>query len=84
MVLEHLEEGRDGNWYIQVRLRDNNVYELEYRDGTPTEHYQTLTVSLEKVTDALIAWADGRTEWKDGFMWTDIGHMFVEQADTNS
>ena len=70
--------------YIQVRLRDNNVYELEYRDATPAERCQTLTVSLQKVTEAFIAWADSRTEWKDGFMWTNIGHMFAEQVCTDS
>jgi hypothetical protein len=58
--------------------------ELEYRDGTPAGHYQTLTVSLQKVTDAFIAWADGSTEGKDGFMWIHIGHMFAEQFGTDS
>ncbi|GAA2142465.1 hypothetical protein GCM10009760_27600 [Kitasatospora kazusensis] len=82
LVLERTEENLEGDWYIQVRLRDNNIYELEYRDGVPAVHYQTLTVSLAKVTDAFIAWADGRTDWKAGFMWTNIGSRFMEQADT--
>ena len=52
--------------------------------GTPAEHCQTLIVSLQKVTDAFVAWADSRTKWKDSFMWTNIGRMFVDQPDTDS
>ncbi|MBM9504567.1 hypothetical protein [Actinacidiphila acididurans] len=45
LILERDDEDLEGNWYIQVRLRDNNTYQLEYRDGTAAHHYQTQTVS---------------------------------------
>ncbi|MFC8723502.1 hypothetical protein [Kitasatospora sp. NPDC057198] len=67
-----------GNWYVQVRLRENGVYELEYRDGVASEHYRTLTVSPARVVDALVGWAGGRTAWRSAFDWSNIGHWFAE------
>ncbi|MGW4804135.1 hypothetical protein [Kitasatospora sp. NPDC004272] len=63
-----------GDWYVRVRLQENGVYELEYRDGVPAEHYRTLTLSLAKVVDALVGWSTGRTAWRAEFDWTAIGH----------
>ncbi|MCD7440576.1 hypothetical protein K4B79_20415 [Streptomyces lincolnensis] len=76
MVLERQNEDREGDWYIQVLLRDNNTYQLEYRDGVAAEHYQTQTVSQEKVLQALLGWAAGRADWREGFMWNNVGHLF--------
>lgn len=67
-------------WYVQVWLRDDNIYQLEFRDGTAAEHYQTRTISQEKVIVALSGWAKGRPDWKDAFMWNNIGASF-ENAD---
>ncbi|MFF9340665.1 hypothetical protein ACF1CG_13090 [Streptomyces sp. NPDC014773] len=76
MVVERVEEGRPGSWYIQVLLRENNTYQLEYRDGVPEQHFQTLTVSQEKVLAALLGWAAAKPSWKDGFGWDNIGEQF--------
>jgi hypothetical protein len=80
MVLERQEEDLEGDWYIQVLFRANNTYQLEYRDGVPAEHYQTQTVSQEKVREALIGWATGKPDWRKGFMWNNIGDMFTPEA----
>ncbi|MER6159740.1 hypothetical protein ABT147_30025 [Streptomyces sp. NPDC001868] len=80
MVLERQAEDLEGDWYIQVLFRDNNTYQLEYRDGVPAEHYQTRTVSQEKVRVALIGWVTGKPDWRDGFMWNNIGDMFTPEA----
>ncbi|MGQ4398851.1 hypothetical protein ACN6K4_002329 [Streptomyces hayashii] len=80
MVLERQEEGVEGDWYIQILLRDNNTYQLEYRDGVPAEHYQTQSVSQEKVLVALIGWATGKPDWREGFMWNNIGDMFTPEV----
>ncbi|WP_432014231.1 hypothetical protein [Streptomyces cucumeris] len=53
MVLELVEEGMEGSWYVQVLLRDDNTYQLEFRDGVAAEHYQTRTTSQEKVLTAI-------------------------------
>lgn len=47
LALERTKE-EPGDWYIQVRMRHGNTFQLEYRDGVPSEHYMTLTISQEK------------------------------------
>ncbi|MEV6687708.1 hypothetical protein AB0N28_20585 [Streptomyces sp. NPDC051130] len=76
LILERVEEDMDGSWYVRVLLCDNNTYQLEFRDGVAAEHYQTRTVSQEKVLTAVLGWASGKTDWKDGFMWNNIGSQF--------
>ena len=79
LILERLDEEREGHWYIQVWFRENNTYRLEYRDGVPAEHYQTQTLSQEKVLRALLGWVADEPAWRESFMWNDIGHMFTSQ-----
>jgi hypothetical protein len=75
LVLERVEE-EPGDWYVQVWLREDNTFQLEYRDGVPAEHYQTRTVSREKVADAMIGWMKRDSTWKDAFQWTNIASLF--------
>ncbi|MFK0284182.1 hypothetical protein ACIQVL_27490 [Streptomyces sp. NPDC090499] len=77
LILERRDEGPEGDWYIQVLFRDDNTYQLEYRDGVATEHYQTLTASQEKAGQALLGWATGQPDWQEGFQWNNIGAMFA-------
>ncbi|MEU0837379.1 hypothetical protein [Streptomyces sp. NPDC005969] len=77
LVLERVEEDIEGSWYVQVLLRDDNTYQLEFRDGIAAEHYQTRTISQEKVLTAMLGWAAGKVDWKDGFMWNNIGSQFA-------
>ncbi|MEV8530196.1 hypothetical protein AB0451_40060 [Streptomyces sp. NPDC052000] len=76
LIVERLDDEVAGDWYVQVWLRDDNTYQLEFRDGTAAEHYQTRTISQEKVIAALNGWAKGRPAWKDAFMWNNIGASF--------
>ncbi|WP_409240596.1 hypothetical protein [Streptomyces sp. PA5.6] len=78
MVLERVDEERErpGSWYIQVLLRENNTFQLEYRDGVAELHYQTQTISQEKVLGALLGWAGAKPGWRDGFMWNNIAEQF--------
>ncbi|MFE5593587.1 hypothetical protein [Streptomyces sp. NPDC056549] len=75
MVLERVDEERPGAWYVQVLLRENNVFQLEYRDGTADRHYQTQTISQEKVLGALLGWAAAKPGWRDAFMWNDLAEQ---------
>ncbi|MFF7074143.1 hypothetical protein [Streptomyces pseudovenezuelae] len=77
LILERQDESQEGSWYIQVLFRETNTYQLEHRDGVPAEHYQTQTVSQEKVLQALLDWAAHKPAWREGFMWTNIGHWFT-------
>ncbi|WP_191134252.1 hypothetical protein [Streptomyces sp. col6] len=76
MVLERVDEERPGSWYIQVLLRENNTYQLEYRDGVAELHYQTQAISQEKALGALLGWAGAKSGWRDGFMWNNIAKQF--------
>ncbi|MFI6967094.1 hypothetical protein [Streptomyces sp. NPDC050255] len=84
VIVERVDNEADGDWYVQVWLRDDNTYQLEFRDGTAAEHYQTRTVSQEKVIAALSGWAKGRPEWKDAFMWNNISTWFLDGAESPS
>jgi hypothetical protein len=77
MVVERVDEDRPGDWYIQVLLRENNTYQLEYRDGVAEQHFQTMTVSQERVLAALLGWATAKQGWQDGFMWNNISEQFA-------
>lgn len=78
VIVERVDDEVDGDWYVQVWLRDDNTYQLEFRDGTAAEHYQTRTISQEKVIAALSGWAEERPGWKDTFMWNNISTMFAD------
>ncbi|MET8292023.1 hypothetical protein ABZV80_43940 [Streptomyces sp. NPDC005132] len=80
VIIERIDDEADGDWYVQVWLRDDNSYQLEFRDGAAAEHYQTRTISQDKVIAALSGWAEGHPEWKDAFMWNNIRSLF-EDAD---
>ena len=60
--------GRD-DVYIQVWQRPDGIYQLEHRAGSPSEHYQTLTVSSGKVFTAFDAWRRGEVGWDTPFTW---------------
>ncbi|MFF7445991.1 MULTISPECIES: hypothetical protein [unclassified Streptomyces] len=76
VIVERVDDEVSGDWYVQVWLRDDNTYQLEFRDGTAAEHYQTRTIAQEKVIVALTGWVKGRPDWKGAFMWNNIGASF--------
>jgi len=84
MVLEPVEDEQPGSWYVQVLLRDNNTYQLEYRDGVAEQHYRTQTISQEKVLGAMLGWAGGKPGWRDGFMWNNLADEFAGDAQAAS
>ena len=77
LIPERVEEDLVGGWYAQALPRDDNTYQLEQRDGTPTEQYQTRTVSQERVLTALLGWTTGAENWKTAFLWNNIGSYFT-------
>jgi hypothetical protein len=74
VILEQF--GSSASHYIQVWRRPDRVYQLEYRAGQPTEHYQSRTDSRDKVASALVGWSRGESAWRDDFEWVSIGHWF--------
>ncbi|WP_431960932.1 hypothetical protein [Actinacidiphila sp. bgisy160] len=71
-----LQCAAEADCYAQVWLRPDGTYQLEYRDRSPSEHYQTRTVSADKVIAAVVGWAAGEVAWRDSFQWnlsTELG-----------
>ncbi|MEV6648670.1 hypothetical protein [Amycolatopsis sp. NPDC051371] len=73
VILEHEKSASGSEHYIQAWLRPEGTYQLEYREGNADNHYQTLTISREKVGDALIGWLDAESTWRESFQWKSIG-----------
>ncbi|MEV6353466.1 hypothetical protein [Streptomyces hydrogenans] len=76
VIVERVGDDGSGDWYVQVLMREDNTFQLEYRDGAPAEHYQTRTVSREKVVAAVLGWVKGEPGWKVSFMWNNIASCF--------
>lgn len=50
--------GRDDDHYAQVYCHDDGSFDLEYRDGSPQQHFSVQGTSDRRLaTDALWAWA---------------------------
>lgn len=62
--------------YIQVWHRPDGLYQLEHRAGSPLEHFQTMTVSADKVHTAFVAWQNDDDGWADSFTWKTISELF--------
>ncbi|MFJ5851073.1 hypothetical protein [Streptomyces sp. NPDC092903] len=82
VIVERVVKEESGDWYVQVLMREDNTFQLEYRDGAPAEHYQTRTVSREKVVTAMLGWVKGETEWKVALMWNNIASSFEDSDDS--
>lgn len=63
-------------WNVQVWLRDDNTWQLDFRDGTAAEHYQARVISQEKVTITLSGRVKRRLDRKKAFLWNSIGASF--------
>lgn len=54
----------------RVQLTLQGVYDVEFRDGAPAEHFRTRTQSLTKAVAILTAWAGAQPGWSEKFDWT--------------
>ncbi|GJF24791.1 hypothetical protein [Streptomyces sp. HO565] len=82
VIVERVTEDEPGDWYVQVLMREDNTFQLEYREGTAAEHYQTRTVSRDKAVAAILGWVKGESGWKDAFMWNNIASCFEDSDDS--
>lgn len=76
VILEREGESGDNVHYAQVWLRPDGSFQLEYREGSASEHYRTRTVSREKVSAALIGWLVNEPSWREKFDWQSIEGFF--------
>lgn len=62
-------DATDRQHYMQVYREDDGTFAIEYRDGAPERHFETLTEDVGQVRDALSGWAAGATGWRDTLPW---------------
>jgi hypothetical protein len=62
-----VDSGRD-HVFAQAR-NDDGTFSLEYRDGSPQQHYAVQGVDLGDVTEALSQWAEGRRDFVTKHSW---------------
>lgn len=62
-----VDSGRD-HIFAQAR-NDNGALTLEYRDGSPQQHYQVQGVDLGDVAEALSQWAENRRHFITKHTW---------------
>jgi hypothetical protein len=62
-----VDSGRDHS-FAQAR-NDNGTLTLEYRDGSPQQHYQVQGVDLGDVVEALSQWAENRRHFIAKHTW---------------
>jgi hypothetical protein len=62
-----VDSGRD-HVFAQAR-NDDGTLTLEYRDGSPQQHYQVQAVDLGDVAEALSQWAENRRHFISRHTW---------------
>ncbi|MEV6325924.1 hypothetical protein AB0M45_32875 [Nocardia sp. NPDC051787] len=58
--------------YIQTYRHGDGSFELEYRDGGPHAHFQTVVASVAEVITAFTGWMDNEPRWRNQFSWTKL------------
>ena len=64
---------RPDGWYIQVgRWKDERLWGLEYREGTPERHFRTEVPTLDGVAEIFHRFAAADYTWQADFSWEKL------------
>lgn len=66
--------------FIQVWLRDDGAYQLEYREGGAEFHYMCLTDDTAVVIDTMWEWAVGDNAWRGAVAWEPFDPLPTDSA----
>lgn len=75
MIIERLDREPEGQHYLQVYLNDDLSYQVEYREGEASRHFQAHVPrrpeldGYELVRRVVAGWAFDRTGWRDALPW---------------
>ncbi|QIS11904.1 hypothetical protein [Nocardia arthritidis] len=72
----YITVSRGDDEYIQARLLDDGVYELEYREAA--DHFQVYTPDPVLVRDTMWSWIDGDDRWRKTVAWYRIDPAILE------
>jgi hypothetical protein len=88
LVEESIRGLSEANWYVILERRQNvylqagfgdqagaprGHFVIEYRDGSPDEHWRALSSSLDDLAAAFHEYWQGGTGWTGAFSWKALG-----------
>lgn len=83
-LLEDIEQGRKKfliiervddptrQTYIQSIRNEAGEFVVEFRDGSPDQHFGTVVHDLRATHDLITAWSFGRDGWREAADWNQI------------
>ncbi|WP_461165005.1 hypothetical protein [Arthrobacter sp. R4-81] len=84
MLLEDIENGDETfaiverlvdvteQTYIQSSRNADGTYLVEYRDGTPDQHFSTGAPDMRAAHAVMTSWAFEEPRWRDSYIWTQL------------
>jgi hypothetical protein len=88
LVEESVRGLSEDDWYVILERRPNHYlqaglgepagaprghYVIEYREGSPDQHWRAFSSSLDDLLAAFLAYWQGGMEWTSGFSWKALG-----------
>jgi|GEM_PF-3798281 len=58
--------------YVQSARNDDGTYVVEFRDGSPDQHFGTVVADTRAAHDLVTSWSFGRDGWRYSVDWTHI------------
>jgi hypothetical protein len=71
MIVERTAD-ETGHTYAQVRRTDDGLYQVEYRAGGPSRHFQAFTPDKRLAHSAITAWAFELPGWRETLPWAPL------------
>ncbi|MDE1675421.1 hypothetical protein [Nocardia gipuzkoensis] len=69
---------REEQHYVQTCPDSDGVYELEYRAGSPDQHFRVHTSDRALVGDVIWAWSIDNPWWRDAVDWREVNQVAEE------
>ncbi|MXY20599.1 MAG: hypothetical protein F4Y49_04600 [Dehalococcoidia bacterium] len=73
----------NGLTYVQAVIDEDDVYILEYQDGSLDRHYFcTSEISVDDIVHTFVLYLDANPEWKTGLCWEklDPDEMIIQSS----
>ncbi|WP_207307649.1 hypothetical protein [Arthrobacter sp. S39] len=71
LIVERLADATQQT-YIQSARNDDGTYVVEYRDGSPQEHFGTNVDDMRSAHALIAAWAIELPKWSESAIWSRI------------
>ena len=71
LIVERLADST-GQTYIQSARNDDGTYAVEYRAGTPDQHFSTTAADMRAAHALIASWAFEEPHWSDSFTWSRV------------